>query len=770
MDRSTGAPREEAGGAWRCAARRSRPRWALIFLPVIGLASLAWFLIRVIPKPSRAAYPCQRVAFPLASSFVLWLAGTAVGIFSFHKARQFWRGSKPVFAVLCAMVMVSAGLLALVHVPESRAPGAPWTPNEEVLSPIGAARGIHPGRVVWVHDPDSTDWDGSNYWWQYADQQVVDEMMSKCLRWLTGESTDAAAWEALFRSFNVARGAGDVGYQAGQKVAIKCNLNGTGSHGNPGNAGFTCPAVVYALLKQLVNEAGVAPANIYVGDASRAVADPIYDLCTGDSNLAGVNYMDKTGGSGRTAVQKDTNNAIHFSNPAGDPMYLPDGVEFTGVYYPPQFMTQATYVINLASLKAHNFAGVTLCAKNHFGSTWNPNPDDHNDGWSPGIPGMHPFIKPFDQPWLGNFPPRPMGTYTPLVDLTAHDHIGAKTLLFMLDGLYPAKHQSVGLDMDSKWQSSPFNNDWCSSLLVSQDPVALDSVGVDILRNEPILTDWVKGDGLDNYLHEAALADDPPSGTTYDPNGDGSPTPSLGAHEHWNDAASKLYSRNLGTGYGIELIRDEPSPVVGRYVFYNNSRFDAASDDDAVAPDKLALRPGGTASFINYTSYSRGVNGIIVDVADLPGAPTAADFTFKAGTESDPAGWTSITPVQVTTRDGEGAGGSDRVTIVLPDGAAVNAWLQVTVKATAATGLTTPDVFYFGNAVGDTGDCADDACVTQADEFGCRDNTHTLTHNPAGITDRYDFNRDGKVGPTDRILARNNATDPEDALPLLTAP
>jgi hypothetical protein len=37
------------------------------------LLSLLWFLVRVIPKPNRAAYPCQRVWFPVASSFVLWV-------------------------------------------------------------------------------------------------------------------------------------------------------------------------------------------------------------------------------------------------------------------------------------------------------------------------------------------------------------------------------------------------------------------------------------------------------------------------------------------------------------------------------------------------------------------------------------------------------------------------------------------------------------------------------------------------------------------------
>ncbi len=40
-----------------------------------GVLALAWFLIRVVPKPSRASYPCQRAAFPVASGFVIWLCG-----------------------------------------------------------------------------------------------------------------------------------------------------------------------------------------------------------------------------------------------------------------------------------------------------------------------------------------------------------------------------------------------------------------------------------------------------------------------------------------------------------------------------------------------------------------------------------------------------------------------------------------------------------------------------------------------------------------------
>lgn len=60
----------------------------------------------------------------------------------------------------------------------------------------------------------------------------------------------------------------------------------------------------------------------------------------------------------------------------------------------------------------------------------------------------------------------------------------------------------------------------------------------------------------EDYLHEAALADNPPSGTFYDPN---HPRPtqrlaSLGVHEHWNNPEERKYSRNLGRPEGIELL------------------------------------------------------------------------------------------------------------------------------------------------------------------------------------------------------------------------
>lgn len=59
---------------------------------------------------------------------------------------------------------------------------------------------------------------------------------------------------------------------------------------------------------------------------------------------------------------------------------------------------------------------------------------------------------------------------------------------------------------------------------------------------------------VDNYLHEAVLAQQPPSGVRYAPAGDAWPLTSLGVHEHWNDPQRRQYTRNLGTGEGIELV------------------------------------------------------------------------------------------------------------------------------------------------------------------------------------------------------------------------
>jgi hypothetical protein len=199
--------------------------------------------------------------------------------------------------------------------------------------------------------------------------------------------------------------------------------------------------------------------------------------------------------------------------------------------------------------------------------------------------------------------------------------------------------------------------------------------------------------------------------------------------------------------------------VEGRWLFYNNSKFDGNNpaagpgDDGAIATDKAALLPGGTASFANISSYTRGINGIMVDVADLPRDVdlTVEDFGFRVGASPNIAGWANgPAPTSVTVRRGAGVDGSDRVTIIWADGAIRKTWLQVTVRANMRTGLAAPEVFYFGSLVGETGNAA--TAVVNATDISLT--RSQLASGGAGITSRYDFNRDGRVNAGDIAAVR----------------
>lgn len=206
------------------------------------------------------------------------------------------------------------------------------------------------------------------------------------------------------------------------------------------------------------------------------------------------------------------------------------------------------------------------------------------------------------------------------------------------------------------------------------------------------------------------------------------------------------------------------STVREAYVFYNNSAWDDwnpgadVSDSDAIAPDKAPLWPGQTASSLHYTSYSRGLNGIVIDFTLLVGTPTARDFRFKVGNDNRPEDWViAPQPSIVSLSRGAGLDGSDRVTLIWPDGAIQRQWLEVTVLSTAQTGLAEPKTFYFGNAIGETLSNAEDARVDVADELRTRANHHTAM-NPAGLESPFDFNRDTLVDVADQLIARANRT------------
>ncbi len=532
--------------------QKSKFRWLRWLFPITGLLALIWFLIRVIPKPTRATYPCQKVAFPLASSFVVWLLGLIGSAAAYKKAKHSLAQARYVAAGIA--IAISVGFIWMAITSDELKPAYAHEPIVH-NSPIGVAKGINPGRVAWIHDANAATWphgDGitsTPYWHtnECTDPNVAAEMLSKALRALTGENSDADAWDAIFRYSNQQKGKGNVGYTPGEKIAIKINfvlMNTNPSSGDKASDRYdqidNSPQLAIALLKQLIDVAGVDPCDISIGDPLMIMANHWYNMV--EDKCPGVVYLSKEGYplTGRTEVELDPNAPLYWSDPVTSRL---EGKEQD---YIPKHFARADYFINFPILKSHNDAGITASGKNHYGSLARV---PHSFSGPQNYYDMHD-TRVTETPGMGN--------YRAFVDLMGHPKLGGKTMLVLIDGLYS------GRSWDShpiRWDMPPFNGNWPSSILLSQDQVAADSVAFDFMDYEwdagPLdINGYPQKSGTDDYLHEAALIPDPCSGVNYDPNDDGGLTESLGVHEHWNNATDKQYSRNLDpiNGTGIELV------------------------------------------------------------------------------------------------------------------------------------------------------------------------------------------------------------------------
>jgi len=424
--------------------------------------------------------------------------------------------------------------------------------------PIGAAKGIFPGRVVWVHDPAAVNQncvvDAPGHGWflrENNNQAVIDGMVSIALRNLAGRNSDATAWDAIFRFHNAARGKGPVGYSSGEKVFIKINATSSWA-GNFNTADLTPDAFisetsmgpVLSVLRQLVNVVGVNQGDIYVGDPLKHIYKHLYDVWHGE--FPNVHYLDNGGYTrlGRESVVPSTTAVIHYSDrgailrtdPGADPVYQD---------YLYTVFDDAEYLINIPMLKGHKRAGMTMFAKNHFGSQTRLDASHLHGG----------LVAPSEAPDVtrGTY-----GLYRVQVDIMGHSLLGGKNLLFLMDALWATDYE---LDVPLKWQMPPFDNGYSASVFASLDPVAIESVGYDFLRSEftadrvPAAGTYVQMPAVDDYLHQAADSGNWPAGILYDPDNSGLPVGSLGTHEHWNNATRMQYSRNLDpAGTGIELI------------------------------------------------------------------------------------------------------------------------------------------------------------------------------------------------------------------------
>jgi hypothetical protein len=491
----------------------------LVYISISILATI-WFLVRVIPKPSRATYPCMQVIAPIMSSFVIWILAVTGAGFAFKKAKHQFIQAKYFAAGLFLILGIGAtSVLVSTSSKETKADNLKiwYKPN----IPLGEAKGMFPGRVVWGHNPKIASWDGkTGFWWEdkFNNQKETDKLMAQTLTNLTNTKTEKKSWESLFRFFNKNKKNVNSGYNSGEKIAIKINMNNVDAH-ESNNRINANPQVVLSLLNSLINQGGVPQENITVADPSRFITNNVFDKC--HVAFPKVHFVDHNGGDGREKATF-TENGFQYSFD-----FDKQTKKLASCF------VEADYVINLALMKGHVGQGVTLAAKNFFGcldieTDWRKNA--HGSGFSQNREGKR--------------------QYSVYPDFMGHKDLGGKTMLFLIDGIYGNKF--VDGIPEYKWNLTPFNKQWPNSLFASQDGVAIESVVLDFA-----LTEWPDAPEMmysDHAMEEMALANNPPSGVKYDPERDGTTLESLGVTEHWNNPIDKKYSRNLKTGNGIELI------------------------------------------------------------------------------------------------------------------------------------------------------------------------------------------------------------------------
>ena len=452
-------------------------------------------------------------------------------------------------------------------------------PEDGPNRPFGTPMGIFPGRVVWAWNPEATNenclntHDTQDFWFkpENTNKEVVREMLRSTLPQLTGEANVKDSWDAMFKHFNRNKHNTNAGYRNGEKIFIKINqgtarwlltdedkANGyyypqvfeaastPSGQRTPDTYGTTetNPYVILEVLKQLVHDCGIAQEDIYVGDPMTHIYGHLFEVVYAE--FPNVAYVDKFSDTyNRTLTKVTEEDYLIYSNKLiKDPLF--------------DFIIEADYFINIANFKPHGSACVSLLAKNHYGSHGKPTAG-HLHNYLPNARGVAGLNGDYRK-------------YRCLVDLMGSKYLGRNTVIHIVDGLFGGGSSETRVPV--KYFMQPFNNNWCNSIFVSLDQVALESVGFDFLRAEwnGIHTHDPRNSrnesypnirGVDDYIHQAADRSYWPEGIIYDPDDSGTPIPSLGVHEHLNNPIDKQYSVNLGTGKGIELI-SIPNTLVKR--------------------------------------------------------------------------------------------------------------------------------------------------------------------------------------------------------------
>ncbi len=359
------------------------------------------------------------------TGFFIYLASLTGSVFAFRKARSLIKNSKVFYGLLFFLLSgISLFVFIANHVHPAVAANAP----------IGTAKGIYPGRVTWVYNPNAAMWRGSGNYWEgkYNPQAEYNKAFTAGIENLSGGTSDSTSWDKIFKYFNDNHGRAGTGYQKGDSVAIKINQNNSAAPAaSPGNVMNANPQTCVAILTSLI-KAGVPEGEITIGDPSRAVTDSIFNAI--HTTFPKVRVIDYFGNNGRITSPTVAN-------------VFPNNDVVTG-----QIATfyNARYIVDQPLLKGHT-GTVTFGAKNFYGTNG---------------------IKPV---WSDNGNRHPADNA--LTNYMTNAHFGGKVVLWAMDAMYPSP-QLDGAPW-ANFSEAPFNGKPMSSFILSLDGVAEESVSMD---------------------------------------------------------------------------------------------------------------------------------------------------------------------------------------------------------------------------------------------------------------------------------------------------
>jgi uncharacterized protein (DUF362 family) len=266
-------------------------------------------------------------------------------------------------------------------------------------------------------------------------EEKLYKMLTAGLTEITGKKSMKAAWLSIL-----------VGYQSGDSVAIKPNFNFL-NHGYKKT--ITSPQLINVVVRQLVEEVGISPADIYLYDLCKKIPTEIVR----DRIAFNINYVER---DSTDSIADKIKLRLHYGLAAGDrsaPIKMRNRItsksEEDVTCYIPKVVTECRHLINMPLMTNHIFISNSGALKNHFGTVRFSN--------------FHSYPGQLHGEEIGKA----------IVDINMHPEIRNKTRLVLADGLFGVFDRGDG---DGKRAWSTFNDDFPKSIFLSKDSVAIDSI------------------------------------------------------------------------------------------------------------------------------------------------------------------------------------------------------------------------------------------------------------------------------------------------------